>query len=95
MFSQIFIVTSYWLHILWSDASISVYNQAMYVRFSCPKIYGFVSGAEDCKDVMSNNELSSLYSDMSPVKKKARRDVDSDLQRFLFVEGQQGQGKVF
>ena len=43
--------------------------------------------------MISNTELSSMYSDKSPVKKKPRReDVHDHLQRFLFAEDQQNKG---
>ena len=52
----------------------------------------FQTGNES-KDAISNNELSSLYTDQSPMKKKPRReDVDDHLQRFLFAEDQQNKG---
>ena len=49
--------------------------------------------AEESQDVKTNSELSSLYSDKSPAKKKARRDdVDDHLQRFLFADSPENQG---
>ena len=49
--------------------------------------------ADGDQDAISNTELSSMYSDKSPMKKKPRReDVEDHLQRFLFAEDQQNNG---
>ena len=56
-------------------------------------IYLTFQTGNESKDAISNNELSSLYTVNSPMKKKPRRDdVDHHLQRFLFAEDQQNKG---
>ena len=46
------------------------------------------------EDTKTDHELSNLYTDQSPVKKKIRREVDDHLQRFLFADAPLNKGTV-